>query len=30
MCYSEEGKTGSLAEHQDQCERWLRTFTFAT
>jgi hypothetical protein len=30
MCYSEEGKTGSLAEHQDQCERWLSTFTFAT
>ncbi len=30
MCYSEAGKAGNLAEHQDQCERWLSTFEFST
>jgi len=28
MCYSEKGKTGTLPEHQRQCDRWLSTFQF--
>jgi hypothetical protein len=29
MCYSEKGRAGALAEHQQQCERWLSAFEFA-
>jgi hypothetical protein len=30
MCYSETGRAGALAEHEQQCERWLSSFEFAT
>lgn len=30
MCYSETGVTGTLSEHEQQCERWLVSFEFAT
>ena len=29
MCYSEEGRAGALAEHEQQCDQWLSTFEFA-
>jgi hypothetical protein len=30
MCYSERGRAGKLAEHEEQCERWLSSFEFGS